>query len=142
MPTAFDKLAFETAQMARIGWYFGQKLLAARLAKPVKLPPELHGRKMPDRRRLIADLWQLVEQDWRNIAAGVYAPPEDRQAGGAFAGLRHAADFFADLGAVEARRHGAPDATLLREPGTERYPAYYRRKFHFQSDGYLSEASA
>src|SRR5207247_2185151 len=60
MPTAFDKLAFETAQMARIGWYFGQKLLAARLAKP------------------------------------------------------------------EVRR----------------YPAYYRQKFHFQSDGYLSEASA
>jgi ubiquinone/menaquinone biosynthesis C-methylase UbiE len=142
MPTAFDKLAFETAQMARVGWYFGQKLLAARLAKPVKLPPELRGRRMPDRRRLVADLWQLIEQDWRNIAAGIYARPEDRQDGGALAELRHAADFFADLGAVEARRHGAVDATLLREPETQRYPAYYRQKFHFQSDGYLSAASA
>jgi len=56
MPDAFDKLAFETAQMARIGWFFGQKLLAARLAKPVPVPEKLRGRKTPDRRRLLADL--------------------------------------------------------------------------------------
>ncbi len=141
MPTAFDKLAFETAQMARIGWFFGQKLLAARLARPVPAPPELRCRKMPDRRRLLADLWRLVEQDWRNIAAGLYAPPE-RPQGGTLSGLRRAADFFADLGTVEARRHGEPADALLPEAETARYPAYYRRKFHFQSDGYLSEASA
>ncbi|HEV8678369.1 MAG TPA: class I SAM-dependent methyltransferase [Stellaceae bacterium] len=141
MATALDKLAFETAQMARIGWFFGQKLLAARLATPVPTPPELKGRAMPDRRRLIADLWRLIEADWRNIEAGIYAPPEDGS-GGPFAELRRAADFFADLRAVEARRHGAPADALLREAGVERYPPYYRQKFHFQSDGYLSEASA
>ena len=141
MVTAFDKLAFETAQMARIGWFFGQKLLAARLARPVPAPPELRDRTMPNRRRLIADLWKLIEQDWRNIEAGIYAAPEDGR-GGAFAELRRTADFFADLGAVEARRHGAPAETLLREPEAARFPPYYRRKFHFQSDGYLSEASA
>src|SRR5437667_12392032 len=107
MPNAFDKLAFEAAQAARIGWFFGQKLLAARLAKPVPAPPELRGRKMPDRQRLVADLWRLVEQDWRNIAAGVYAAPEDWR-GNPLDGLRRAVDFFADLGAVEARRHGEP----------------------------------
>jgi ubiquinone/menaquinone biosynthesis C-methylase UbiE len=96
---------------------------------------------MPDRQRLIADLWRLIERDWRNIEAGNYAAPEDRQ-GGPLAGLRRAADFFADLGAVEARRHGVPADVLLREPGTEGYPDYYRRQFHFQSDGYLSQASA
>jgi len=141
MPTAVDKLAFETAQMARIGWFFGQKLLAARLARPVPAPPELRGRTMPDRRRLLADLWQLVERDWRNIEAGLYAPPENPR-GGPLAGLRRAADFFADLGAVEARRHGGPADALLPEADNRRYPPYYRRKFHFQSDGYLSRASA
>src|SRR5438128_10289069 len=139
MTNTFDKLAFETAQAARIGWFFGQKLLAARLARPVPAPPELRGRPMPDRRRLIADLWRLVEADWRNIEAGIYAPPEDWR-GSPLAGLRRAVDFFTDLGAVEARRHGGPAEALL--PEAERYPAYYRRKFHFQSDGYLSEASA
>jgi ubiquinone/menaquinone biosynthesis C-methylase UbiE len=96
---------------------------------------------MPDRQRLIADLWRLVEQDWRNIDAGIYAAPEDWQ-GNPLAGLHRAVDFFGDLGAVEKRRHGDPAEVLLPGAETDRYPAYYRRKFHFQSDGYLSEASA
>ena len=107
-------------------------------------PPELKGRAMPagkkvGRRRLVADLWRLVEVDWRNIEAGIYMSPEDER-GRPLAGLRRAADFFTDLRAVEARRHGGPAEALL--PEAEGYPAYYRRKFHFQSDGYLSAASA
>jgi ubiquinone/menaquinone biosynthesis C-methylase UbiE len=141
MPDAFDKLAFETVQMARIGWFFGQKLLAARLAKPRPMPEKLRGRRTPDRRRLLSDLWRLIEQDWRNIANGVYAPPEDWR-GNPLDGLRRAADFFADLRAVEARRHGDPAERLLSEAPPGDYPRYYLRKFHFQTDGYLSEASA
>ena len=141
MATAFDKLVFETAQAARVGWFFGQKLLAARMAKPVPVPEKLRGRKMPDRQRLVRDLWRLIEQDWWNIANGVYAAPEDWR-GNPVDGLRRAVDFFADLGAVEARRHGEPAERLLPEAPADRYPGYYRRKFHFQSDGYLSEASA
>jgi ubiquinone/menaquinone biosynthesis C-methylase UbiE len=141
MAGAFDKLAFEAAQAARIGWFWGNKLLAARLARPVPAPEELRGRESPDRRRLVADLWRLVERDWRNIEAGHYAPPEEG-AGSALAGLRRAVDFFADLRAVEARRHGQAEDVLLRRPEAMRYPRYYRRAFHFQTDGYLSEASA
>jgi ubiquinone/menaquinone biosynthesis C-methylase UbiE len=141
MATAFDKLAFETAQAARIGWFFGQKLLAARLAKPVPVPETLRGRQTPDRQRLVRDLWRLIEQDWQNIAAGLYAAPEDWR-GNPVDGLRRAADFFSDLRTVEARRHGEPAERLLPEAPADRYPSYYRRKFHFQSDGYLSEASA
>ena len=144
MTNSFDKFAFETAQAARIGWFFGQKLLAARLARPLPAPPELRGRKMPvgkkiGRQRLVADLWRLIEEDWRNIEAGIYLAPEDWR-GSPLSGLRRAVDFFSDLRAVEARRHGGPAEALL--PEAERYPAYYRRKFHFQSDGYLSAASA
>src|SRR5215204_45167 len=141
MANPVEKLAFETAQAARIGWFFGHKALAARMTRPVPAPPELRGRKTPDRQRLVADLWRLVERDWRNIEAGIYAPPEDWR-GNPLDGLRRAVDFFADLRAIEARRHGGAADVLLREPEAARYPRYYRRKFHFQSDGYLSEASA
>jgi len=141
MATPLDKLLYDTAQAARVSWFFGQKLLAARLSKPMKLPARLKGRPMPDRRRILADLRKLLEQDWRNIEAGLYAAPEDWR-GNPLAGLKGAADFFADLGAVEARRHGDTKASLLALPEAARYPAYYRRHFHFQSDGYLSAASA
>ena len=141
MPAALDKLTFNASQALRVSWFFGQKLLAARVSRPVALPEPLRGRPMPDKRRILADLWTLIEQDWRNIEAGHYAPPEDGL-GSPFEALRRAADFFADLRAVEHRRHGAPDERILSEvpPGT--YPSYYLQKFHFQSDGYLSGASA
>src|SRR5258708_23547388 len=76
MPDAFDKLAFETVQMARIGWFFGQKLLAARLAKPVPVPEKFRRRPMPDRRPLLSALWPLIVPDCGDIANGVYAPPQ------------------------------------------------------------------
>ncbi len=140
MAGGMEKFVFEAAQRARIGWFSGQKLLASRLSRPVPLPAKLRGRPMPDRQRLMADLWRLVEQDWRNIAAGIYSAPEDWAR--PWSELRRAIDFFADLDAVEARRHGPPAEALLDLPEASRYPAYYRRKFHFQSDGYLSAASA
>src|SRR5205814_995504 len=61
---------------------------------------------------------------------------------GPVAELRRAVDFFADLGAVEARRHGETKDRMLNGAPEGRYPRYYLQNFHFQSDGYLSEASA
>jgi ubiquinone/menaquinone biosynthesis C-methylase UbiE len=141
MSSAFDKLAFDTAQALRVFWYFGQKLLAARRSRPQPLPESLRGRPMPDRRRILADLRALFEQDWRNIEEGYYAAPAEGF-GPPFAALRRAVDFFADLDAVEARRHGGREERRLDGAPDGRYPRYYLQKFHFQSDGYLSDASA
>jgi ubiquinone/menaquinone biosynthesis C-methylase UbiE len=141
MVTTNEKLAYEAAQRARVGWYFGQKLLAARLSRPIPLPEKLRGRPMPDRQRIMADLWALFEQDWKNVEAGYYAPPAVAL-DGLIAELRRAVDFFADLATVENRRHGDPKERLLDEPADGVYPRYYLQRFHFQSDGYLSEASA
>ncbi len=141
MLSTLDKLAFSTAQAARVSWFFGQKLLAARLGRAVPVPDELRRRPMPDRRRILADLRALIEQDWRNIEAGYYSQPADRL-GNPLDEIRRALDFFADLGAVEERRHGRREERLLTTAPTGHYPRYYLQKFHFQSDGYLSEASA
>jgi ubiquinone/menaquinone biosynthesis C-methylase UbiE len=141
MSSGFDKFSFDAAQRARIAWYFGQKLLAARRSRPQPVPASLRGRPMPDRRRILADLLALLEQDWHNIAAGAYAPPT---AGFAhpLAALARAIDFFADLEAVEARRQGGRGTVRIEDRPAGRYPRYYLQKFHFQSDGYLSDASA
>ena len=141
MPTTLDKLAFDAVQAARVGWFFGQKLLAARLSRAVPLPEVLRGRPMPDRRRILGDLRALIEQDWRNIEAGYYAPPAG-DLGSPLAAIRRAVDFFADLAAVDQRRHGEPAERLLSQAPNGPYPRYSLQKFHFQSDGYLSEASA
>jgi len=141
MPSGLDKFAFDAAQAARVSWFFGQKLLAARVSRPVPLPERLRGRPMPDRRRILADLWTLIEQDWRNIETGYYAPPAGGL-GSPFKAIRGAIDFFADLSAVERRRHGSQEERILREVPSGTYPRYYLQKFHFQSDGYLSSASA
>src|SRR6185369_5448812 len=105
MATGLEKLAYEAAQTARVGWFFGQKILAQRLTRTIEVPARLRGRKMPDLSRLLADLRRLLEQDWRNVEAVLYAAPEDWR-GNPLNELRRALDFFADLGAVEARRHG------------------------------------
>jgi ubiquinone/menaquinone biosynthesis C-methylase UbiE len=114
--------------------------LAARVSRPIPLPEPLRGRTMPDKRRILRDLWRLIEQDWRNIEAGYYLPPTD-EFSSPFEALRRVADFFADLSAVERRRHRAREVCRLTEPRGG-YPHYYLQKFHFQSDGYLSDASA
>jgi ubiquinone/menaquinone biosynthesis C-methylase UbiE len=96
---------------------------------------------MPDRQRLLADLRSLVEQDWRNIEAGYYAPPADGL-GNPLDEIRRALYFFADLSAVERRRHSGHKERVLTDAPAGRYPPYYLQKFHFQTDGYLSDASA
>jgi ubiquinone/menaquinone biosynthesis C-methylase UbiE len=141
MPAALDKLTFNASQALRVSWFFGQKLLAARVSRPVALPEPLRGRPMPDKRRILVDLWRLIEQDWRNIEAGYYARPQDGL-GSPVEAVRGAVDFFADLSAVERRRHGPPEGRILSEVPPGAYPGYYLQKFHFQSDGYLSSASA
>ena len=46
------------------------------------------------------------------------------------------------LDAVEQSRHGDIKERLLTDAPPGRYPTYYLQKFHFQTDGYLSDASA
>ena len=83
----------------------------------------------------------MIQQDWQNVEAGYYLSPPDGS-DSPFGALRRAADFFADLSAVERRRHGPSEECRLTEVPDRGYPPYYLQKFHFQSDGYLSDRSA
>ena len=95
------------------------------------------------RRAALSSLWELLARDAGHIAAGVYPlatlAPESP--------LRHAARYVRILldGAAVARRGARGDSRdfdpEVRAQLAE-LPAYYRRNYHFQTDGYLSEASA
>ena len=137
-----ERVAYAAAQTARIGWYFGQSLLSARLSRGTVPKRESAG---PATRTeyVLAGLRWLMQRDWRNIEAGYYRIPHDlvQPPGKALADARA---FFRDLPAVNARRRSRGNSEVFDMPpeGTEKLPRYYRQNFHYQTDGYLSEHSA
>lgn len=80
----------------------------------------------------------LMEQDLRNAADGVYPP-----------GLlfdmpsrRRLPDFLADLPRSRERREKGGWNDLPEDIDVSDYPPYYRRNFHWQTDGWFSRRSA
>ncbi|WP_119681223.1 class I SAM-dependent methyltransferase [Indioceanicola profundi] len=140
---AAERLAFVASQAARVGWYFGQYALAARMAGPTVDPADRPPGSYPSTSDVLAELRALLEQDWRNMEAGVYLPPDDilpdpRRV------LANARAFFQDLPRVQQRREGKVGGEVFKQPvpGSERLPRYYRQNFHYQTGGYLTEESA
>jgi len=140
--TPLERLSYDVGQAARVAWFFAHAQLAGRLAPPILEPPEVEG-PLPTREQMMADLFGLLRRDRANIQAGYYRPPDDLL-GNPLPALRRSLRFFADLGAIDRRRreqiYAEPSAT--GNAHTTAYPDYYRRNFHYQTDGYLSEHSA
>ena len=125
-----------------MAWFFAHAQIAGRLAPPLLEPPEIRG-PLPTRERMMADLFRLLRRDRANIEAGHYRPPRSDRAT-PLPALGRSLRFFADLGAIDRRRRAA-DRGRPGEAGdgdAARYPDYYLRNFHYQTDGYLSEHSA
>lgn len=137
------RLAYAASQAARVGWFFGQYALAARITGPTVKAEERPAGPYPSTTEILADLRVLLEQDWRNIEAGLYRPPADMVPDPRRL-IADARAFFQDLPKVQERRRGKVNAEVFREPvpGTENLPRYYRQNFHYQTGGYLTEESA
>ncbi len=137
--TPLARTAYRLSQNLRLGWFSAQYALTRRFAEKIPLPDHLKA-AMPATRQLTADRQQLIERDLRNIDAGYYRLPHNLIENPAEA-LRQSLAYFADLPNVNRRRRGEEE-TVLSTDEAERFPDYYRRAFHHQSDGYLSERSA
>lgn len=94
-------------------------------------------------RAIFREAWKLLRQDSANIARGVYPlsvlAPESP--------LSHATRWpriLIDGASMSRRRTQGRTAVFDRSQGEalENLPRYYRRNFHFQTDGYLGERSA
>ncbi len=136
-----SRAAYTLGQGARVGLYWGQYWLSARLTKPVKARKPIEG-PFPSPELTLRDLRALLARDLENIAAGRYRMPHDL-AETPLRALAQARRYFTDLKEVERRRHSRDVTEVRREIEAERdYPPYFLQNFHFQTDGYLSRRSA
>ncbi len=83
----------------------------------------------------------LLARDLANVAAGVY-PEKLLFQLPVRAYLARLPDLLGDSPRVLWRKRRKAYRDLPAEAGPERFPAYYRRNFHWQTDGYLSDRSA
>ena len=145
MSGPLTRAAYTLGQSARVGLFWGQYLLSARLTTPVKAPKPIEG-PFPDQQRILRDLRTLMARDLANIEAGLYRLPHDLVEAPLQA-IGRTRRYLTDLRAVERRRHSRAHDEVYREAKQEggpedRYPRYYLQNFHFQTDGWLSRRSA
>jgi ubiquinone/menaquinone biosynthesis C-methylase UbiE len=96
----------------------------------------------PDSARMLRRRYfELLDRDLANVAAGLY--PRDLLFGIPVRDYARALPaLIADAPSVVRRMRRRDWRDLPAEVDLERYPPYYRRTFHWQSDGYLSPRSA
>jgi ubiquinone/menaquinone biosynthesis C-methylase UbiE len=120
------------------------RTLAMRTAYQVYARVLLRHISIPDREAglsLRARLQQLFAEDWQDAADGLY-PREliDALPWGEYA--LALPRLLADLPRTRSRIMDGRFRELPEESAPERYPRYYARNFHYQSEGYLGHTSA
>ncbi len=141
MALSFEKVSYAISQRLRCGWFLTNHAATMRLSGPMRRPASSAANTFPSVREISSDLSSLISRDWANIEAGLYVAPE-QQWPNPIRVLKKAKAYFRDLHKVNQRivtGNSREVAHLL--PNTS-LPAYYLHNFHFQTDGYLSEASA
>jgi len=131
-------LTYAAAQTARVAFYGAHYLAARIIARDIFSAIDKPEHKLPSLGATLAAMRDLFVQDWKNVEAGLYPVRVDPASE-----LRRAmlsARFLADAPRVVARKkRDAHDEVKARAEGL---PRYYAQNFHFQTDGYLSDASA
>ncbi|MFN7054311.1 class I SAM-dependent methyltransferase [Hyphomonas sp.] len=138
---------YAAGQGLRAAWYTGQMQAARSRAEGFNRPgePEFRPtRGAPDMAELRRAYIELFVQDRLNVEAGLYPAPDELRITRLPRALKSARAFLEDVRAVDARRL-ARDGTEVRASlpeGSNRYPAYYRQNFHYQSGGWFTDESA
>lgn len=141
MASIFEKVSYKASQRLRFGWFFTQHAATMRLSKPKIYLTNKVASNLPSAREVANDLSQLFARDWANIEAGLYTVPEEQWVN-PFRIVRKARAYFHDLQKVNKRKLAGDGREVARTNLNSSLPDYYLQNFHYQSDGYLSEASA
>ena len=142
------RVTYGASQLPRIAWYLGHGLIMRRLAEEMRQRDRGNTRqrahtigRVPDRRRLYADMASFLWQDLANVEAGLYPLPADHD-GSLLTLLHRSRLFFDDLPEVYERRKRDGRREILNEKTAGKRPHYYLQNFHFQSGGWMTEDSA
>jgi ubiquinone/menaquinone biosynthesis C-methylase UbiE len=140
------RIAYGVRQLPRVAWYIGHGMVMRRLSQTVRehagQSPRPQPRvPVPDRARLYADIAVLFQRDLANVEAGIYPLPADHD-GTLPVLLARSRLFFEDLPEVHHRRERREIRQVLTAHTRGKRPNYYLQNFHFQSGGWLTEASA
>lgn len=143
MPNTLEAYAHLGRQTARTGWYAAVgRVMGRRVAKlSAGTPPYRPSRPVPGQMALLRDVLALQARDAANVRRGLYPLPVDED-GSLADHIEAIRRMFDDLPAANARRVAGEGEQAATLPEAEGLPDYYARNFHFQTDGYLSEASA
>ena len=140
------------SQALRFGWYFALKQAiewqtsrqgpSANASAPQK---DRRNRPTLSEREILADLSGLFLRDAKAVRDGVFPPLTDT--GSPRAGIECARAMLADVPEAYRRRENrdttsARTAVATSSPDALPLPSYFTQDFHFQTGGYLTEASA
>ncbi|RMH72296.1 MAG: class I SAM-dependent methyltransferase [Cyanobacteria bacterium J007] len=144
MTDLLAKLAYQTVQYTKSSFALTHKTFSSRLLnlfydvpgkdKLKPLSPELLE-------TLQTSLARLLETEWKDAERGIYPvellfdnPWEDF--------LSYYPALLLDLPRLRERSVQQNYRDFAKDLDTDNYPNYYRRNFHFQTDGYFSDLSA
>jgi ubiquinone/menaquinone biosynthesis C-methylase UbiE len=142
------RVAYAASQLPRLAWYAGHEVVLRRLAAEARRrsgnstrPPVRSSVPAPNQRRIYADMLALLRQDMANVEAGIYPLPRDHD-GSLLTRLYRSRLFFEDLPEIHGRRERNGFQEVVDEKTRGRRPDYYLQNFHFQSGGWMTDASA
>lgn len=137
-------MAYGLSQGVRVAWYLGQSIVTRRMVGPLRdetSKPLKSSARAPDRRQLLRAVADLFATDWQNVKSGIYAAPHD-MVPKPLKGLRKAHAYLSDVPKVDGRRRAKDHSEVLNEERRSRFPRYYLQNFHYQTGGWLDDASA
>jgi ubiquinone/menaquinone biosynthesis C-methylase UbiE len=146
-PHIITRVAYGMVQLPRVAWYLGHALALRRLAKLAREKgPRARRRlrskaRVPERSQLYLDMVKLFLQDLANVESGIYPLPADHD-GSLLSLIRRSRLFFADLPEIHRRREARAHNEVFNNDTRGKRPRYYLQNFHFQSGGWMTEASA
>ncbi len=140
------RAVYSAGQTARVLWhtahYAAGRWSMAPLTNPGDAPYADEFGPL-DRKRLTAAFREAFQHDWNNIDAGRYKMPLELKRFPSPGRLwKVSRDYLRDAEKMARRRVMRGHSEVFSAPVKDKYPRYYLQNFHFQTDGWLSAASA